>query len=106
MDHEARKVVISGKTLHCQHCGGDHFLESHAQLNTAVMTFFNMDWLNRSAIIYQCHDCGRLEWFLAPLEASASIARSNVENAFDCLNCGAIIPAGKAACPQCQWSYQ
>ena len=35
-----------------------------AQLNTAGMTFLKLDWLNKTATIFVCEDCGRLEWFL------------------------------------------
>jgi predicted nucleic-acid-binding Zn-ribbon protein len=58
------KRIINGKTLTCIHCGGDSFDERQAQLNTAGMTFLKLDWLNKSATVFVCETCGRLEWFL------------------------------------------
>lgn len=55
--------VINGKPLVCSHCGGDHFLQSYAQLNTAFMTFLNLDWANAQVSIYECTRCGHIEWF-------------------------------------------
>jgi DNA-directed RNA polymerase subunit RPC12/RpoP len=57
-------VEIAGRQLTCPHCGGDRFFCSEAQLNTAGMTFLGLDWANRSATIYECARCGRLEWFI------------------------------------------
>jgi hypothetical protein len=39
-----------------------------AQLNTAGLSFFNLDWANRSAATLTCAMCGRIEWFLADPE--------------------------------------
>ncbi len=57
---------VHGKKVVCYHCGGDSFVSRRVQLNTAVLTFFNMDYLNKSADVYVCADCGHLEWFLDP----------------------------------------
>ena len=35
---------------------------------TAGLTFFNLDWANRSAATLTCTSCGRIEWFLADPE--------------------------------------
>lgn len=61
---DAKPVVLNGKNLYCTFCGGDHFNRREAQLHTAAMTFFNMEWLNKSATVFVCSRCGRLEWFL------------------------------------------
>ena len=58
------KRIINGKPLTCAHCGGDSFDERQALLDTAGMAFFKLDWLNKSATVFVCQDCGRLEWFL------------------------------------------
>ena len=38
--------------------------EGEAQLNTAVATFFNFDWANKTAQCYVCDGCGYIHWFL------------------------------------------
>lgn len=58
------RFVLLDKVIVCAHCGGDRFLEGEAQLNTAGMTFLNLDWTNQSATTLTCMECGRLEWFL------------------------------------------
>jgi predicted nucleic-acid-binding Zn-ribbon protein len=62
------RFEVAGRPVRCPHCGGEHFLEGRAQLNTAGLTFLNLDWANRSAATLACVGCGRLEWFLADPE--------------------------------------
>jgi len=57
-------VILNGKPLVCPHCGGNQFDQREAQLNTAGLTFFKLDWLNKSAQVFVCGGCGRIEWFL------------------------------------------
>ena len=59
-----KRIVIDGKPLTCPHCEGEMFERREAQLHTAGLTFFNMEFLNKTAIIFVCQGCGRLEWFL------------------------------------------
>ena len=56
--------IINGKPLTCAHCGGDSFDERQAQLQTTGLSFFNLEWLAKSATVFTCQGCGRLEWFL------------------------------------------
>lgn len=65
------RFTVAGKSVHCAHCAGDRFIEGRAQLNTAGMTFLNLDWANRSAATLTCASCGRIEWFLADPEETA-----------------------------------
>lgn len=58
---------INGEQLTCLICKNDGFWQKEAQLNTAVASFFNLDWTNPSAICYVCDNCGHIHWFL-PLE--------------------------------------
>jgi predicted nucleic-acid-binding Zn-ribbon protein len=53
-----------GKRIVCPHCGGDDFAKSEAQLNTAAMTFFHLDWANKSATTLACTQCSRIQWFM------------------------------------------
>lgn len=58
---------VAGIQVECPHCGGTSFEESRAQLNTAGLTFLDLDWANRSASVLICKTCGHLEWFLGDL---------------------------------------
>jgi hypothetical protein len=62
------RYVVGGKAVSCGHCTGDRFVEGRAQLNTAGLSFLNLDWANRSAATLTCTSCGRIEWFLADPE--------------------------------------
>lgn len=62
------RYTIAGKAVRCGHCSSDRFIEGRAQLNTAGMTFINLDWANRSAATLTCVACGHIEWFLADPE--------------------------------------
>jgi len=61
---DGEKVVIKGRALECYHCGSHHFDRREAQLHTAGMTFLKLEWLNKTAEVFVCVQCGRLEWFL------------------------------------------
>ncbi|MCE2903295.1 MAG: DNA-binding protein [Gemmatimonas sp.] len=65
------KFEVAGLPVRCAHCRGDLFVEGRAQLNTAGMSFLNLDWANRSAATLACVTCGRVEWFLADPEERA-----------------------------------
>jgi len=95
------KYEISGKILKCHHCGGENFEKSRAQLNTAVMTFLDLDWLNKSSEIYICSNCGRIEWFTEPMNGVVD----DRSEAADCMACDGVIPAGEDKCSSCGWSY-
>lgn len=62
------RYTVAGKVVSCGHCSCDRFVEGRAQLNTAGMTFMNLDWANRSAATLTCTSCGHIEWFLADPE--------------------------------------
>ena len=53
-----------GRRIACPHCGGEIFAEGTAQLNTAGMTFLNLDWANKSATTLACAGCGQILWFM------------------------------------------
>jgi uncharacterized protein len=65
---DGERYTVAGRAVSCVHCRHDRFVEGRAQLNTAGMTFFNLDWANRNAAILTCTACGRIEWFLADPE--------------------------------------
>jgi hypothetical protein len=57
-------TLPSGKELSCVVCGFDEFYARKAQLNTAGLTFLNLDWLNESAQCHVCARCSYIHWFL------------------------------------------
>lgn len=61
---EGRYNVL-GKPFECTACGHTEFSQRSAQLNTAGMTLFNLDWANESARCLVCKSCGYVHWFLA-----------------------------------------
>ncbi len=65
-DSGPRRYEIAGHIVVCSHCGGEEFDERSALLNTAGMTFLDIDWANRQAVLLVCAVCGRIEWFLDP----------------------------------------
>jgi predicted nucleic-acid-binding Zn-ribbon protein len=62
--NEATSVKISGIVLKCKHCTHDEFYRDKRMLNSGVATFLGFDWLNKSAIVYTCSNCGFIHWFM------------------------------------------
>ena len=58
------QYLAAGKKIECPHCGGDEFAQGKAQLNTAGMTFVDLDWANKSATTLACTKCGQIQWYL------------------------------------------
>jgi predicted RNA-binding Zn-ribbon protein involved in translation (DUF1610 family) len=104
---QASVIEIARKPLVCNHCGNKHFLEKRAQLNTSLLTFFDLDWLNQSASLYACDRCGFIHWFLPGVWESGPVkVLENDESPSECMSCGAALPSGESACPGCGWSYR
>ena len=61
---QSRQYSVAGKPVLCPHCDGETFDSATALLNTAGMTFLNLDWANRSATTLACEKCGHVQWFL------------------------------------------
>ena len=51
--------------LSCQVCGGVEFARREIKMTTTGMTFFDLDWLNRSAEGAICVRCGFVHMFMA-----------------------------------------
>lgn len=64
MSNIAEQKIAAGKPLKCLVCGNDTFFERKAQLNTRALTFFNLDWANKTADCLVCESCGYIHWFL------------------------------------------
>jgi hypothetical protein len=61
---DPEQVQMAGLTLRCEICNNEQFWQRRAQLNTAVLSFFDLDWANPSADCYVCSRCGYIHWFL------------------------------------------
>ena len=55
---------VKGIKAKCPHCGHSHFEIGSAQLNTAGLTFLNLDWANKSASLLSCKNCSFIMWFI------------------------------------------
>ncbi len=58
------QVTVCGLMLRCEICKNDLFWSRAAQMNTAVATFFSLDWVNPTADCFVCANCGYVHWFL------------------------------------------
>ena len=61
--NEPTEYSVAGKRVHCPHCGGSEFAPSSAMLNSRGRTAFGADWIDPSASILICAECGRIEWY-------------------------------------------
>lgn len=57
-----------GRQVICTVCEGSKFDRGKGQLNTAMATFLNFDWANRTASTLVCVNCGHILWFVKPPE--------------------------------------
>ena len=57
------EYALLDKPIVCPHCGGRVFQAGEGQLNTSLMTFFKLDWLDESATVLICTRCGQIQWF-------------------------------------------
>ncbi len=60
---ESSTITVKGKRLECPVCGNKRFFTRSSLLNTRGLTFFNLDWANKSATNYICGNCGYIYWF-------------------------------------------
>jgi len=64
MNTESKQRLIKGKKLECVICKNDTFWARNTLMNTPKMTFFKLDWANKSAQNYICDHCGYVHWFM------------------------------------------
>lgn len=60
---QGRQFEVNDKVLKCLVCGSENFSHRKVQLNTSLLTFMNLDWLNKRANCFTCDDCGFIHWF-------------------------------------------
>lgn len=66
-----RHYEVGGKRVTCSHCGARNFSAQEILLNTWLLSLLRIDWLDSSATVLSCDNCGHLTWF-AQDEASRS----------------------------------
>ena len=54
---------VVGKRVSCSHCGGTNFTAQETLLNTWLLSLLRIDWLDSSATVLSCENCGHLTWF-------------------------------------------
>lgn len=97
MPHE-----IADIRLECSHCGSTEFQMRRTSINTLTMTLIsNLDWSQKSARIYICRNCGRMEWFIDSVSEGGPDYAEISDT--DCPSCGRVIPAGESTCLECGW---
>lgn len=62
-EKKASQRQRAGHFLICPICGGEEFWHREAQLNTRVMTLFDLDWINPRGDCYICEKCRHILWF-------------------------------------------
>ncbi len=66
------KYHILCRPVVCTRCGHDNFKTGQAQLNTATMSFLDLDWMNESVSLLICTTCSKIEWYGHPPEKMIS----------------------------------
>lgn len=61
---KSNEVEIKGNKLICPICKHTFFWTKKTLMNTARLTFWNMEYLNKQAVNYICDSCGYVIWFL------------------------------------------
>jgi predicted nucleic-acid-binding Zn-ribbon protein len=69
-DTDPHTFQQAGKTIVCAHCGNVQFVKKRILLNTPGMTFFKLDWANKTATTLMCTTCSQILWFMNELERS------------------------------------
>jgi hypothetical protein len=65
ISNEAVSYTMSNKKIICSHCNNETFFQlPNILLNTPGITFFGLDWANKTASVLVCSNCSKLEWFL------------------------------------------
>ena len=60
---DPESAEVNGKPLRCQVCGHGEFFKREAQLHTAGLTFFKLEWASPTCTCLVCSDCGYVHWF-------------------------------------------
>ncbi|MBD3367187.1 MAG: hypothetical protein GF405_03295 [Candidatus Eisenbacteria bacterium] len=62
-DKKAEPRTRAGCALACPVCGHERFWVREAQLNTRLMSFLDLDFVNPRGQCYICGNCRHIMWF-------------------------------------------
>ena len=60
---EGGHYEVGGKRVRCSHCDSSNFVAKEILLNTWLLSLLRIDWLDSSATVLVCDNCGQLIWF-------------------------------------------
>ncbi|MCT8140312.1 hypothetical protein H1D32_23000 [Anaerobacillus sp. CMMVII] len=60
---DGREYKSNDIDIICVHCKHTKFDLGKALLNSRELTFFDLDWLDKSAVTLICKRCGYIHWF-------------------------------------------
>jgi len=61
--NDPTEYSVAGRPVRCPHCRESKFAPRSALLNTRGRTALGVDWIDPSAYILICAECGRIEWY-------------------------------------------
>lgn len=61
---QVTSYFVKGHQLYCPICKHEQFWTRETLMNTPGMTFFGIEWANKSAQNYICNNCGHVLWFI------------------------------------------
>lgn len=70
VDRSIHAYKMKGIDIKCPHCLNYRFSRRDVLLNTPGMTFFSLEWANKTATVLTCTRCSSLQWFLDEPEVS------------------------------------
>jgi len=62
-DGIVKDVKIHDTILKCPICHNNEFQTRYSLMNTAGMSFMDLDWLNKESQNFICTKCGYIFWF-------------------------------------------
>ena len=72
VEGERGPVIVQGRRLRCNVCGGTSFWAKQVQLHAPTMTLLDLEAWNRVADCAICERCGYIHWFVTPLSTEES----------------------------------
>jgi predicted nucleic-acid-binding Zn-ribbon protein len=60
----AMELYLGARRLDCLMCGGTRFDHREILMNTAGLTFLDLDWANKTAMGAICRTCGHVHTFM------------------------------------------
>jgi len=61
--HDDGQFWINNTQIECLMCKNRFFDKKKAMLNTTLLTFLRLDWVNKNASMLICRNCHFIHWF-------------------------------------------